>query len=131
MRKLALLLSAFLCCSCAPLDPPSQEQLLIGEMLETYGHIFSYAMDDAPDAYSFSSTISPSYTWTHTFTILTTPDGSYAHGTDTMGFAGEGVPPSSATFSMRDPHRIGGNLACCVLGDEPGGRQAGLQQLHQ
>lgn len=108
MRKLALLLSAFLCCSCAPLDPPSQEQLLIGEMLETYGHIFSYAMDDAPDAYSFSSTSSPSYTWTHTFTNMTTPDGSYAHGTDTMGFAGEGVPPSSATFSMRIRTGLGG-----------------------
>ncbi|MEA4860036.1 MAG: hypothetical protein VB127_06100 [Sphaerochaeta sp.] len=100
MIKLALLLIAFLCSSCSPSNPPSEEQLLLWEMLSTYGHILSYAMDDAPDAYSFSSTSSPSYTWTHTFTNLTTPNGSYAHGTDAMGFVGAGLPPCSATFSM-------------------------------
>lgn len=100
MGKLALLLIAIMCSSCSPSNPPTGEQLLIWEMLSTYGHIFTYAKEEAPVGYGFESTSSPSHTWTHTFTDLSTPDGSYAHGTDTMDFAGEGLPPFSATFSM-------------------------------
>ncbi len=98
MRKLALLLTVLLFVSCRA---PSYEQLLVWEMLKTYGHILTYAMDAAPVGYRFETASSPSLTWTHTFTNLTTPNGSFAHGSDSMTFTGTGLPPSSATFSMR------------------------------
>jgi len=98
MRKPALLLTLLFFVSCRA---PSYEQLLIWELLTTYGHIFTYARDDKPVEYTLASTSSPAYTVTHTFTNLTTPNGSFAHGTDTMTFSGTGLPPSSATFSMR------------------------------
>ena len=101
MRKLALLLTVLFCVSCSPSGGPSDQQLLIWELLTTYGHILTYAQDAKPAEYSLVSTSSPTYTVTHTFSTMTTADGSLADSTDAMTFTGTQQPPASATFSMR------------------------------